>query len=150
MSETATHATLTKTVHVEAPVGRAFELFTARLGEWWPLPTHSVGGETARDVAMQCRVGGQIVETLADGSTAVWGTVTDWVSPQLVAFTWHPGQPEAEATRVEVSFAASGEGTEVTLRHSGWSSRPDGERARSQYDGGWDLVLSRFTVSVAR
>jgi uncharacterized protein YndB with AHSA1/START domain len=150
MSETATHATLTKTVHVEAPVGRAFELFTARLGEWWPLPTHSVGGETARDVAMQCRLGGQIVETLADGSTAVWGTVTDWVSPQLVAFTWHPGQPEAEATRVEVSFAASGEGTEVTLRHSGWSSRPDGERARSQYDGGWDLVVSRFTVSVAR
>jgi uncharacterized protein YndB with AHSA1/START domain len=150
MSETATHATLTKTVHVEAPVGRAFELFTARLGEWWPLPTHSVGGETARDVAMQCRLGGQIVETLADGSTAVWGTVTDWVSPQLVAFTWHHGQPEAEATRVEVSFAASGEGTEVTLRHSGWSSRPDGERARSQYDGGWDLVLSRFTVSGAR
>ena len=150
MSETATHATLTKTVHVQAPVGRAFELFTARLGEWWPLATHSVGEETARDVAMECRRGGQIVETLADGSTSVWGTVTDWASPQLVAFTWHPGQPEAEATRVEVSFVAAGKGTEVTLRHSGWSNRPDGVRARSQYDGGWDLVLARFTASGAR
>jgi uncharacterized protein YndB with AHSA1/START domain len=80
----------------------------------------------------------------------VWGTVTDWASPDLVAFTWHPGQPEAEATRVEVSFVAAGAGTEVTLRHSGWSSRPDGERARSQYDGGWDLVLAGFTASSAR
>ena len=150
MSETATHATLTKTVHVEVPVARAFELFTARLGEWWPLATHSVGEETARDVTMHCHLGGQIVETLQDGSTAVWGTVTDWASPDLVAFTWHPGQPEAEATRVEVSFVAAGARTEVTLRHSGWSSRPDGERARSQYDGGWDLVLARFTASSAR
>lgn len=150
MSETATHTTLTKTVHVEVPVARAFELFTARLGEWWPLATHSIGEETARDVTMQCRDGGQIVETLQDGSTAVWGTVTDWSSPDLVAFTWHPGQPEAEATRVEVSFVGSGGGTEVILRHSGWSSRPDGERARSQYDGGWDLVLARFTASSDR
>jgi len=150
MSETTTRATLTKTVQVEVPVDRAFELFTARLGEWWPLATHSVGQETARDVVLQCHLGGQIVETLQDGSTAVWGTVTDWASPDLVAFTWHPGQSEAEATRVEVSFVASGAGTEVTLRHSGWSSRPDGERARSQYDGGWDLVLSRFTASGAR
>ena len=150
MSETATHATLTKTVHVEAPVDRAFELFTARLGEWWPLATHSVGEETARDVAMQCHLGGQIVETLQDGSTAVWGTVTDWASPDLVAFTWHPGQPVAEATRVEVSFVAAGAGTEVTLRHSGWSSRPDGEGARSGYDVGWDLVLAQFTAAGAR
>jgi uncharacterized protein YndB with AHSA1/START domain len=150
MVETATHATLIKTVHVEVPVDRAFELFTARLGEWWPLATHSVGAESAREVSMQCWVGGQIVETLQDGSTAVWGTVTDWASPQLVAFTWHPGQPMAEATRVEVSFAASGAGTEVTLRHSGWSSRPDADQARSQYDGGWDLVLARFTASGAR
>jgi uncharacterized protein YndB with AHSA1/START domain len=147
MSETATHAQLNKTVHVEAPVARAFELFTARMGEWWPLTTHSVGQETAHEVAMQCHLGGQIVETLQDGSTSVWGTVTDWASPDLVAFTWHPGQPESEATRVEVSFVASGAGTEVTLRHSGWSSRRDGERARSGYDVGWDLVLARFTAS---
>ena len=80
----------------------------------------------------------------------MWGTVTDWSSPDLVAFTWHPGQPEAEATRVEVSFVGAGGGTEVILRHSGWSSRPDGERARSQYDGGWDLVLARFTASSDR
>jgi hypothetical protein len=32
-----------KSVTVPATPGRAFELFTARFGEWWPLATHSVG-----------------------------------------------------------------------------------------------------------
>lgn len=150
MATTTSLAPLTKTVLVPGPVDRAFDLFTAGLGSWWPMRTHSVGEHESAGVAMQCRAGGEIVETLADGSTTVWGTVTDWEPPSRLAFTWHPGQPAAEATRVEVRFEESGSRTLVTLVHSGWEGRPDGSRARQGYDSGWDVVLAHLVEAPAR
>ena len=142
MPTTAELAPLTKSVVVAAGVDRAFALFTARMGDWWPLLTHSVGQENATAVVMEGREGGEIIESLADGSTTSWGTITSWEPPRRVAFTWHPGAPVDEATQVEVTFAPRAGDTLVTLVHSGWASRPDGERARISYDSGWDVVLA--------
>ncbi|MGH8895092.1 MAG: SRPBCC domain-containing protein [Actinomycetes bacterium] len=142
MPATTSLAPLTKTILVPAPVDRAFELFTAGIGGWWPLRTHSVGENAAERVEMTCRVGGEIVETLRDGSTAVWGTVTAWAPPHRVAFTWHPGQAVAEATQVDVGFQEEGGQTRVTLVHAGWENRPDARQARQAYDTGWGVVLA--------
>jgi hypothetical protein len=73
----ATFEPLRKSVTVPVAPQRAFELFTAHVHEWWPLATHSVGAEEAAGVVFGEGVGGIIVETLADGTTSVWGTVTD-------------------------------------------------------------------------
>ena len=138
-----------KTVTVPAAPQRAFELFTAHIQEWWPLRIHSVGTEHAVGIAFGEGTGAMIVETLADGTTSVWGTVTQWEPPHRVAFTWHPGTPEAEATLVEVTFTQGGPGsTVVRLVHSGWERRPDGASAREGYDSGWEPVIGRF-VEVA-
>ena len=142
MTTTADLAPVTKSVVVAAGVDRAFELFTAQMGDWWPLISHSVGGQEATAVVMQCREGGEIVESLADGATASWGRVTNWDPPRRVAFTWHPGAPIGEATHVEVSFEPDDGGTLLTLIHSGWAAQPDGERARMGYDSGWEVVLA--------
>jgi len=147
VTTTADLAPITKTVVVAATVERAFALFTAEMGRWWPLRTHSVGEASSAGVVMGDRVGADIVETLADGSTTVWGTITDWAPPTLVAFTWHPGQSGAEATRVEVTFAEQDDGTLVTLVHSGWEARPDAGRVRRSYTSGWDVVLSSLAAS---
>ena len=138
-----------KSVTVPAAPQRAFELFTAHIQEWWPLRTHSVGTEQAVGIAFGESTGAMIVETLADGTTSVWGTVTQWEPPHRVAFTWHPGTPEVEATLVEVTFTQGGPGsTVVRLVHSGWERRPDGASAREGYDSGWEPVIGRF-VEVA-
>ncbi len=138
---------LRKTVTVRPAPGAAFELFTDRMADWWPLGTHSVGRADARGVVVEPGVGGRIVETLADGSTVVWGTVDVWEPPGRVRFTWHPGTPEAEATLVEVTFRPAGVGTVVELVHTGWDRRPDGAEARSEYDGGWERVLDRYAAA---
>lgn len=144
-------AELRKVVAVPATPQRAFELFTVKIHEWWPLITHSVGEEHAVGVVFGEGVGGTIVETLADGTTAVWGTVTVWEPPDRVAFTWHPGNPESEAGRVEVTFTPEpAGGTLVELVHSGWDRRPDGVRARARYDTGWDTVLQDYWRFIAR
>ncbi len=120
------------------PRNSATEVFTARFGDWWPLVTHSVGTDKAATVALG--IGGIILETLADGTTTVWGTITRWEPPARVAFSWHAGTPEAEAGLVEVVFTPSGAGsTLVELTHSGWENRPDGAGARAEYEPGWDL-----------
>jgi uncharacterized protein YndB with AHSA1/START domain len=137
-----------KTVTVPATPERAFDLFTARFHEWWPLQTHSVGLDQAVGVTFGTGTGGTIVETLADGTTSTWGTITHWEPPHRVAFSWHAGTPAAEATRVEVTFTEDEPGsTVVRLVHSGWERRPDGAHARDGYESGWDPVVGSFAVA---
>ena len=151
MSEVASSlAPLRKTVVVPLEQSRAFELFTARFGEWWPLATHSMGLADAALVRFPREVGGPIIETMRDGSTCVWGTVTTWEPPVAVCFTWHPGHPESSAGDIEVRFGPDGAGaTVVTLTHSGWERRADGARARLGYDSGWEPVLAAFGAAAA-
>src|SRR5579862_6109048 len=101
-------------VMVDADPPRAFEVFTARIGRWWPVADLSVYGAGAT-VAFE---DGRLVERSADGSVALWGTVTRWDPPEAVAFSWHPGQPADRASHVQVTFAAADGRTLVTLEHA--------------------------------
>ena len=127
---------------VPCPPARAFAYFTRDIGRWWPLAVHSVGRERARDVRFEPRVGARIVETLADGTEASWGTVEAWRPGECVRFSWHPGREPATAQWVEVAFAATPGGTRVTLTHGGWERLgAQGAAARDSYTGGWAFVL---------
>jgi uncharacterized protein YciI len=130
---------------VDADPATAFEVFTARLGRWWPLAELSVYGDGAA-VSFD---GGQIIESAADGRTAVWGTVTRWEPPDAVAFSWHPGKPAEQASHVEVTFTAAAGQTLVTLQHTGWEVFADPAAARAEYDHGWPMVLERYGDAVA-
>jgi hypothetical protein len=140
-------APLRKTVAVPLDQARAFELFTAQIEDWWPLVTHSVGLAAAAHVTFAGEVGGSIVETMRDGTTCIWGTVTGWNPPLAVSFTWHPGQDDSGAGDIEVRFTpGENGGTVVELTHSGWERRPDGATVRVGYDSGWDAVLAAYAV----
>ena len=134
---------------VDADLAAAFDVFTAGLGQWWPMDELSVHGQGAT-VAF---ADGQIVERSAGGAAAVWGTVTRWEPPAAVAFTWHPGQPAERASHVVVTFAAApgpaaaGQ-TLVRLEHAGWDAFADPAAARAEYDHGWPLVLDRYSEHV--
>ena len=123
----------------------AFDVFTARIGSWWPLEGHSVYG-AASTVRFEDR---EIVEVSADDERSVWGTVTDWQPGERVAFTWHPGKPADQASRVSVSFTAADDQTLVTLVHEGWEVFADPEASRAEYDHGWPIVLEQYAGRVA-
>ncbi|HEX4884679.1 MAG TPA: SRPBCC domain-containing protein [Casimicrobiaceae bacterium] len=120
----------------------AFDYFTRDIGRWWPLASHSVGGEHAKDVRFEPHVGGRIVETIEGGTECVWGTVETWQPGERLRFSWHPGREPATAQWVEVTFAPNPTGTRVTLTHGGWERY--GERAgdaRTNYLSGWAVVV---------
>jgi uncharacterized protein YndB with AHSA1/START domain/uncharacterized protein YciI len=127
-------------VLVEAGLELAFEVFTARIGVWWPLVDFSVHGAGAT-VSFS---GDRLVERSPAGEAAVWGTVTRWEPPHAVAFTWHPGAGPDRASDVAVTFTPAGEQTLVTLEHNGWESFEDPAAARAEYGQGWPAVLEAY------
>jgi uncharacterized protein YndB with AHSA1/START domain len=144
MSTQAADATVRKSLTVAAPVELAFEVFTERIGTWWPFDPHSIGGEHTHDAVFEGRVGGSLYEVMDGGGTAPWATVLAWEPPSRILLSWRVN-PEVPATEVEVRFTPDGEGTLVVLEHRGWERL--GERAdaaRGGYDQGWKHVLSRF------
>lgn len=126
-----------KTVLVDFAPAEAFELFTTRIASWWPVGTHSLGGDDVTDVVMEPRPGGRIYEVTATGEQD-WGRVLDWDPPSRVLLDWQVG--EARDTEAEVRFSAEGRGTRVELEHRGFGT-PD---PRERYEGGWDIVLAPF------
>ena len=66
-----------------------------------------------------------------------------------MAFSWHPGQPPERASQVEITFAAAGGQTLVTLEHTGWEAFADPAAARAQYDQGWPVVLDCYRCYAA-
>jgi hypothetical protein len=57
--------------------------------------------------------------------------------------SWHPGRAAASGQTVELTFAADGNGTRVTLLHRGWESLgADAAKTRDSYNSGWDSVFA--------
>ncbi len=126
-----------KTRLVDLTPAEAFELFTAGIGSWWPVATHSYGGDAVTAVVLEPRVGGRLYEVTPDGERD-WGRVLAWEPPGRLVLDWQIG--EAAGTEVEVRFAPDETGTRVDLEHSGFGETDPRER----YESGWDVVLTPF------
>jgi uncharacterized protein YndB with AHSA1/START domain len=70
--------------------------------------------------------------------------VLAWDPPNAVAFSWQVQCSPEEAQRIDVTFRAADDGTEVRLTHAGWDKlRTGGAERREEYDGGWVAVFER-------
>ena len=108
-----------QSVHVDCPIEDAFQLFTEKFGEWWPLALYSSSGEEAESCEIEPWPGGKVLERTTSGEEREWGAVIEWDPPRRVEFTWHPGRAD-RGERVQVEFSVEADGTRVTLTHSGW------------------------------
>lgn len=140
-------------VVVQAPIERAFSVFTERFGDFKPPEHNILGGEIAETV-FEPRVGGHIYDRAADGSECRWARVLAYEPPERVVFSWDLGsrwQVESDQEKtsvVEVRFIAeTAHRTRVELEHrdidrhgEGWQALRDGVGS----EGGWPLYLRRF------
>lgn len=144
-------APVQKTLVVGCTPERAFEVFTHGIGTWWPVGSHSIGGEAITEVVFEEHVGGRIFERHDDGGEGEWGRVLAWEPPARFVMTWHPGHDPSKATELEVQFAAEGDGTRVDLEHRGWEILAEkAQESRSGYDAGWGDVLGYYTRHLTR
>ena len=154
----AASAQVRKQIIVEAPLERAFSVFTDRFGDFKP-PEHNLLGSPIAETVFEPRVGGHIVDRGEDGSECRWARILAYEPPNRVVFSWDIGptwQLETNldnASEVEVRFVAEGpDRTRVELEHRnidrhgpGWESIADGVEG----DAGWPLYLDRFAALLA-
>jgi uncharacterized protein YndB with AHSA1/START domain len=145
-------------VVVEAPIERAFAVFTEDFGSFKP-PEHNILGLEEVETIFEPRVGGYLYDRGADGRESRWARVLVYEPPNRVVFSWDISpqwqlETDLEKTsEVEVRFIAeSPERTRVELEHrnlerhgEGW----DGLRGAIDSEGGWPLYLQRFAEVIA-
>jgi uncharacterized protein YndB with AHSA1/START domain len=153
MSESATGLVVRRTVTVDAPAERAFEVFTTGFDRWWPRQ-HHIGQVEMAEAILEPKAGGRWYERGVDGSECEWGEVIVWEPPLHVALRWHLGvgfgyEPDPEkSSRVDVRFRAEGPGrTLVELVHSEIERHGAGAEALRTAvgsEGGWELILAEL------
>lgn len=111
-------------LRVRATPMRAFEAFTAEIGQWWK--PNSLFAFTPRAPGVLSFEGAErLIETREGGKVFEIGKVTVWDPGARLVFGWRQAAFTPDmATEVEVLFEAVGEETRVTVNHVGWDSVP--------------------------
>jgi uncharacterized protein YndB with AHSA1/START domain len=149
----ANAAVVCRQIVVEAPIGRAFAVFTERFGDFKP-PEHNLLGADITETVFEPHVGGHIYDRAVDGSECRWARVLAFEPPHRVVFSWDispywqiESNPD-HTSEVEVRFVAeSPQRTRLELEHRnidrhgpGW----EGVREGVGDDQGWPLYLVRY------
>ena len=148
-------ATVRTRIVVEAPIDRAFAVFTERFGDFKPVEHNMLGSPIAVTV-FEPRVGGSIVDRGEDGSECRWARILAYEPPDRVVFSWDISpqwsiETDPEMTsEVEVTFVAeTPQRTRLELEHRhidrhgpGWQSILDGVAG----EDGWPLYLARYAA----
>jgi uncharacterized protein YndB with AHSA1/START domain len=158
MSTQAADTSVRSSIVVEAPVERAFRVFTEDFDRIKPRE-HNMLAVEIQETVLEPRAGGRIFDRGVDGSECHWARVLAFEPPHRFVFSWDISprwqietDPE-KTSEVEVRFIAeTPERTRVELEHRnldrhgpGWESGRDGVASEQ----GWPLYLQRFADLVS-
>ena len=153
MTTQAQAASVWTQVVVEAPIERAFRVFTEDFGSFKP-PEHNLLDAEIAETVFEPRVGGHLYDRGVDGSECRWARVLAYEPPNRLVISWDISpqwqlETDLEKTsEVEVRFVSeTPERTRVELEHRNLDRHGEGwEGAREGVggEGGWPLYLQRF------
>lgn len=153
MSTQTTDTSVQASIVVEAPIERAFKVFTEEMASWWSPDHHILRGELS-EMVLEPWVGGAIYDRLVDGRICRWGRVLAYEPPNRVVFSWDISlqwkieTDPSKTSEVEVRFTAEGpDRTQVVLEYSKLERHGDGwEQMRDAVGSpeGWRVGLQRF------
>jgi len=147
MSVTTDATSVSTAVDVDAPIQRAFHVFTAEIGTWWDEDKHILEAPLA-EMVFQPYVGGNIIDRGVDGSECRWARVLAYDPPRRVCFSWDINTrwqietDPAKTSEIEITFTETApRRTRVVLTHRHLDRH--GERWESMRDAvssGWSLT----------
>jgi uncharacterized protein YndB with AHSA1/START domain len=157
MSTHVKDTTVRTGVVVEAPLERAFSVFTEGFGRFKP-PEHNLLDVEIAETVFEPRVGGYLYDRGVDGSVCRWARVLAYEPPHRVVLSWDISpqwQIETDPEKTsewEVRFLAeTPQRTRVELEHRNLERHGEGweaEREGVAGEGGWPLYLQRFAELV--
>ncbi|HEX2047075.1 MAG TPA: SRPBCC domain-containing protein [Acidimicrobiales bacterium] len=117
-----------ESVLVTAPAERVWSLIAdaEERARWWPW------------LDLDATPGGRMEERWE--GTRTTGDVLEADPPSLLRLTWRDdGWPAT--TEVELRLEPEGDGTRVTVRHTGWDALPDARTLVAAHGAGWRAHL---------
>jgi uncharacterized protein YndB with AHSA1/START domain len=155
---THTEATVRRHVVVDAPIERAFLVFTERFGDFKP-PEHNLLNAPIAQTVFEPWVGGHILDRAVDGTECRWARILAYEPPVRLVFSWDISPEWSIVTdldmtsEVEVRFEVeTPHRTRVELEHRGLERHgPSWEAVARGVDGdeGWSFYLARYAALVA-
>jgi len=145
-------------LRVKASPARAFEAFTAEIGQWWR--PNALFAFTPREAGVLSFEGrDRLIETRAGDKVFEVGRVSVWEPGVRLVVGWRQATFTPEmATQVEVTFEPVGEGeTRITVAHTGWDSVPQPHLAKhgfpetvflARHGDWWRSLLERLREHV--
>ena len=133
------------TVHIKREPADVFAAWSsaAALASWFaPM------AERPPDVEMDFSPGGayKIVMPLPDGSVhTTSGVFREIVAGEKIVMTWYCDAFDDPETMVEVSFVASGDGTDLRVQHR----RFEAAETCTAHFGGWEACLGALSQKLA-
>jgi uncharacterized protein YndB with AHSA1/START domain len=159
MSTQAAQTSIRAEVVVDAPVERAFRVFTEQFDKIKPREHNMLSVDIAESV-FEPRAGGRVYDRGVDGSECQWARVLAYEPPTRLVFSWDISPrwqietDTARASEVEVRFVAeTAERTRVELEHRHLDRHGDGWEGLRQGvagDQGWPLYLERYAAQIDR
>src|ERR671922_2225033 len=113
MTTKAQEASVRTQIVVEAPIERAFKVFTEDFGSFKPRE-HNLLRVPIAETVFEPRVGGHVYDRGVDGSECRWARVLAYEPPHRLVFSWDitaKWQLESDlekTSEVEVRFVAEG------------------------------------------
>jgi uncharacterized protein YndB with AHSA1/START domain len=145
-----------RTITVQAPADRAFDMFVSGLTTWWPKE-YTWAGEGLEMIVMEPRPDGRCFERGPNKFECDWGRVLVCDGPHHIVFTWQvsptrvPVPDASQASEVEVRFSSVGENTtQIDFEHRYFERHGNGAHTyRHAMDSpeGWTYILERFRAA---
>jgi DNA-binding transcriptional ArsR family regulator/uncharacterized protein YndB with AHSA1/START domain len=159
MSIQAADTSVRTSIVVEAPIARAFKVFTEDFGSFKPAEHNMLNVEIAETV-FEPKVGGFLYDRGVDGSVCRWARVLAYEPPSRVLLSWKISpqwqieEDPLKTSEWEVRFIAENpQRTRVEIEHrnlerhgEGWQGVREGVAG----DQGWPLYLQRYANLFAK
>jgi hypothetical protein len=138
---------IVKSVVVPLSSAAAFQLFTQKISQWWPADRRHSQDPASEIFLLES---GRFYERCRDGREVELGHVQSWDFPSRILLDFFIATSPEQPTQVEITFAALGAGTKVTVVHA---PKPSSESLWTQraprYERSWDAVLAAFAQAAA-
>jgi hypothetical protein len=99
---------IVKSVFLPLPRDAAFELFTQKIGQWWPADRRHTQ-DPASEIYLLAS--GRFYERARDGREVDLGRVRAWEFPERILLDFYVATGRDQPTEVEIAFAATAGGT---------------------------------------
>jgi len=139
---------IVKEVTVAAPQETAFNVFTRKMGLWWPK-SHHVGSCPMTETILESGTNGRWYSKHEDGSEVNIGYVRTWDPFDQVVIIWQiNGDFKVDPdliSEIEVQFIPEGPATtRVRLEHRDLDKLRGGTKVIDNMDHGWGFIMDLY------